>query len=212
VLAGISYADVQPVVTAFSEPNLLGTTADYGAGRWARPMGDNNVASLVVPQPLTGRACSDLTSAGTGAGTCRSNTRTSFDLGSGLADAVSFLEVSPALLGTFPLTVNFAATSGPGSVESTPLNLACSGTCSANFAARNEVFLKGNSPGFQANWTGCDRVTSGTCVVNMMSAKSVSVKFTALPDPCYKDCYKDCVAEGQYKPNVCSQLCHAECD
>lgn len=212
VLAGISYAEVVPVVTAFTERDLYGTRVNFGAGRWAgaalNAIGDNRMVSLVVPQSLTARVCSEAA----GAGACQSHTRTTFDLGAGLAGAVSFLEVTPALLGTSTLSVVRASGSGAGRVVSTPLNLDCTSSCSAAFPTRSEVFLLASSAGHDVVYTGCDSVLGNGCFVTMTGAKTVTVKFVRNnADRCHDACVDLCKEDGQMPPSQCDEACNAEC-
>jgi hypothetical protein len=208
-LAGISYAEVQPVVTGFSESGLGGGERDsLGAGRWRSPLGNDDLVSLVVPNGLTARACSDWSTSG--AGTCFDYTRSNFELFFGLADQVSFLEVTPALLGTYALTVNRAFGSGPGTVNAAPFMTPCTGPCTASFPVRNEVKLTPTSPGYTAEWTGCDRVGLHDCYVTMTAARTVKVKFKAL-NTCVDECLAGCAAEEQFTTAQCLQMCAAEC-
>lgn len=216
LLAGVSYAEVVPVVTAFTERDLYGTRVSFGAGRWAgaalNAIGDNRIVSLVVPQSLTARVCSDAGSGSTGAGACQNHTRTTFDLGTGLAGAVSFLEVTPAPLGTSTLSVVRAPGSGAGRVVSTPLNIDCTSSCSAAFPTRSEVLLLASSAGHDVVFTGCDSVLGNGCFVAMMGAKTVTVKFVPNnADGCYDSCLDLCQEDGQLTPSQCAQSCNAEC-
>ncbi|WP_437637636.1 hypothetical protein [Sorangium sp. So ce854] len=216
VLAGISYAEVVPVVTAFTARDLYGARASFGAGRWAgaalNAIGDNRIVSLVVPQSLTARVCSDAGNGNTGAGACQSHTRTTFDLGAGLASAVSFLEVTPALLGTSTLSVARAPGSGAGRVVSTPLNLDCTSGCSAAFPTRSEVLLLASSPGHNAVFTGCDSVLGGGCFVTMTGARTVTVNFVRNnTEACHDACVDRCREDGLISPSRCEQACNAEC-
>jgi hypothetical protein len=217
VLAGVSYAEVQPVVTAFREREMYGYSASFGPGRWAGgalgSMGDNAIAALVVPPGLTARVCSDAGSTNQGAGACTTFARTTFDVGDGLVDAVSFLEVTPDPLGTYRLTVARAAGSRNGRIVSAPLNLDCTGACSASFPVRSEVKL--TTPGVtsttQVDWSGCDREVGTTCYVSMMSSKTVTVDFKTLDGDCYQECLEGCNALGDMLPRQCVQMCRAEC-
>jgi hypothetical protein len=219
VLSGVSYAEVQHVVTAFTSRDLYGARASFGAGRWAgaalSTIGDNKIVSLVVPQGLLARVCSDAGSTNQGAGACQLHTRSTFDLGSGLASAVSFLEVTPPQLDTFVLTVNRAAGSGPGVVSSAPLGLACTGPCAASFQARSEVRLTGVSSTHDVSFTGCQRVVGSSCYVTMMSAKTVTAKFVTKQPPndpdCYGSCLDACIAGGGLF-SQCVPLCQDECN
>ncbi|WP_437877567.1 hypothetical protein [Sorangium sp. So ce513] len=216
VLAGISYAEVVPVVTAFTAKDLYGARASFGAGRWAgaalNAIGDNRIVSLVVPQSLTARVCSDAGNGNTGAGACQSHTRTTFDLGTGLAGAVSFLEVTPALLGTSTLSVVRASGSGAGRVVSTPLNLDCTSSCSAAFPTRSEVLLLASSPGHDAVFTGCDSVLGNGCFVTMTNARTVTVNFVRNnADGCRDSCLDLCQEDGRLLPHQCEQKCDAQC-
>ncbi|WP_437550785.1 hypothetical protein WME97_07830 [Sorangium sp. So ce367] len=216
VLASTSYAEVVRVVTAFTEKDLYGTRASFGAGRWAgaalNAIGDNRIVSLVVPPTLTARVCSDAGSGNTGAGACQSHTRTTFDLGAGLASAVSFLEVTPPQLGTSTLSVVRAAGSGAGRVVSTPLNLDCTSSCSAAFPTRSEVMLLASSTGHDVVFTGCDSVLGNGCFVTMSAAKTVTVNFVRNnSDACYDSCMDLCHEDGRLTPSQCAQSCNAEC-
>ena len=84
--------------------------------------------------------------------------------------------------GTFPLTVSV---SGSGAVTSSPGSINCpSGSCSADFANNTSVTLTA-TPGSGASlsqWGGaCGG--SGSCVVSMTTARSVSATFTTSPPP-----------------------------
>jgi hypothetical protein len=215
VLAGISYLEVQPVVTAFTERNAYGAEAGFGPGRWAgaalAPLGEDAIRALVVPEGLVARVCTDAGASLQGAGTCMSFSRTSFDLGVPLAGAVSFLEVSPAPLGTYTLQLNRPQSSGPTRVTSAPLGIDCTGLCSYGFAVRSEVKLSAAATATAPEWTGCDRVSGRDCFVTMTSNRAVSVNFPTRDQGCYRECFDECILGGDMLPRQCVQMCTRAC-
>ena len=79
---------------------------------------------------------------------------------------------------TFPLSVSLTG-NGTGGVSSTPPGIACPGTCTASFPEGTAVTLTAQAaPGtlFQG-WTGAGCAGTGTCVVTMNQAQSVSAAF-----------------------------------
>ena len=81
---------------------------------------------------------------------------------------------------TFTLTVTESG-AGTGTVASTtpPNSILCPSTCSASFNAGTMVTLSAtpNSGSLFAGWSGACTATSGTCVVTMSQAQSVTAMF-----------------------------------
>ena len=81
---------------------------------------------------------------------------------------------------TFTLTVTESG-AGTGTVASTnpPDNILCPSTCSASFNAGTVVTLSAtpNSGSLFAGWSGACTATSGTCMVTMSQAQSVTAMF-----------------------------------
>ena len=81
---------------------------------------------------------------------------------------------------TFTLTVTESG-AGTGTVVSTnpPDNIMCPSTCSASFNAGTVVTLSAtpNSGSLFAGWSGACTATSGTCMVTMSQAQSVTAMF-----------------------------------
>lgn len=83
--------------------------------------------------------------------------------------------------GTFPLTVNKAGT-GSGTVTSSPAGINCGTDCSESYTSGTVVTLtaSADSGSVFAGWSGaCDG--TGSCVVTMNAAKSVTATFNLAP-------------------------------
>ncbi len=81
--------------------------------------------------------------------------------------------------GTGPtLTVNFAST-GAGTISSTPAGLGCSTTCSASFPAGSTIMLTATPNGSTfGGWGNCDAVSGQVCTVaNLVANRTVTVTF-----------------------------------
>ena len=79
--------------------------------------------------------------------------------------------------GPFTLTVT---TVGPGSVRSTPAGINCGTDCTESYASGTSVTLTAK-PGRGATFTGWSGACTGTgsCVVSMTQAHTVTATFTA---------------------------------
>jgi hypothetical protein len=81
-------------------------------------------------------------------------------------------------LRTYRLTVNKVGT-GSGRVTSSPSGINCGSTCAANFNYNTVVTLTAapNSNSTFRGWEGNWCSGTGTCVVTMNAAKSVTARF-----------------------------------
>jgi hypothetical protein len=205
---GVSYVEVLPAVTVFAGVEQTGTRASFGPGRWVgtglSPVGGNNIESLFVPDELTARVCRDAGANNQGLN-CQSYSGTRVDHLGSMANDISFIEVTPAPLGTRTLTLTRNAQSGDNRVVSTPLNIDCTGNCSGQFALREEVMLR---PAIAAQnnvtYTGCDRVVGNRCYVTMSSNKTVSAYFTQLDEECFENCQDSCTDDCRDCFDQCS--------
>jgi hypothetical protein len=84
--------------------------------------------------------------------------------------------------GTYTLSVTKAGT-GSGTVTSSPIGINCGLTCSYDFAANSVVTLTATptSPSTFGGWSGASCSGTGTCIVTMSSAQSVTATFNAAP-------------------------------
>jgi hypothetical protein len=82
------------------------------------------------------------------------------------------------------VTVAKAGT-GTGSVTSSPAGIDCGATCSASFAATDQVSLSpvADSGSVFVGWTGCDSQLFNQCIITPSSAKSVTATFNATAPP-----------------------------
>src|SRR6202040_4239774 len=80
----------------------------------------------------------------------------------------------------FALTVSEAGT-GAGTVMSTPTGIICPTTCSANFASGTSVTLTAVAADGStfAGWTGAGCTGTGTCVVTVSAAVTVTATFNS---------------------------------
>lgn len=98
------------------------------------------------------------------------------------AATATFTEIPPD---SFPLTV-LTAGSGAGTVTSTPAGINCGSDCSEIYAANTEVTLTAtpaNGSTF-VGWSG-DCSGTGSCVVTMAAAHSVTATFDEIPPVLY---------------------------
>lgn len=167
--------------------------------------GDNNIASIVVPQGLSANVCSTISATGGGTGSCTTLTRTSFALPAGIANALSYMNVAPVPMSTAQLVVTRTGTIGQ--VVSMPLGIDCPGDCSGAYLARSEVRLRSVPASNDVEWTGCDRITNNDCFVSMTGTQHVSFYVPAFDGECYQDCVAQCDFVGQQ----CIDECHADC-
>lgn len=96
-------------------------------------------------------------------------------------DIGAFEAGSDAAPTAYPLTITLA---GKGSVSSAPTGVTCSGaTCSGTFPIDTEVTLTAKAlTGFTfSGWSGACTNKTGTCVVTMSKAQTVTATFTAAP-------------------------------
>ena len=93
------------------------------------------------------------------------------------------IETPPAPV-TFPLTVTLNGT-GNGSVSSAPAGLSCPGTCTADFLENDQVTLTAMTDADSTfeGWNGAGCSGTGTCIVTMTQAESVTANFSLLPPP-----------------------------
>jgi uncharacterized repeat protein (TIGR02543 family) len=86
----------------------------------------------------------------------------------------------PTQTTTYALTVTKAGT-GTGTVTSTPAGVSCGSTCSATYASGTSVTLSAAAASGSTftGWGGACTNTTGTCVVSMAAARSVTATFTA---------------------------------
>lgn len=95
----VSFVEVTPVVSLFSNSNLFGVRKSFAPGRFRasqgqfRPLFDDAAESVVVPQGLQVRLCTSEGN-GSGGGTCLTTTRSLATLPALLANQVSFVEVT----------------------------------------------------------------------------------------------------------------------
>jgi len=82
-------------------------------------------------------------------------------------------------LNTYTLTVNKTGT-GSGTVTSSPAGIDCGATCAASFDYGTEVTLTAaaDSDSTFAGWSGGGCSGTGTCVVTVNAATSVTANFT----------------------------------
>jgi uncharacterized repeat protein (TIGR02543 family) len=80
---------------------------------------------------------------------------------------------------SFTLAVTKAGT-GSGTVTSTPAGVSCGTTCSASYAGGTSVTLTAApaSGSTFAGWSGACTNTTGTCIVSMSAARTVTATFT----------------------------------
>jgi endoglucanase len=80
---------------------------------------------------------------------------------------------------TFPLSVSVSGT-GTGTVTSNVGGINCGTACSANIASGTSVTLTATAAAGStfAGWTGACTNTTGTCVVSMTQARTVTASFT----------------------------------
>jgi hypothetical protein len=195
-LAGISYLDVMPVVTAFSNTTFGGGRASLYPGVWSGALGlgpvVGGVSSLIVPPGLTARLCSG--------GTCQIHTRSSFST----AFVASSIEVQPVSNPQL-LTVQRHSLSAGGSVVSVPDGVSCAGfPCFANFHDRGYVRLRGYADAANGlvTWSGCDTVSDNDCLVSMLGARTVTVRFEQVCNIAL--CVNACVLDGIPRPQCLS--------
>jgi sugar lactone lactonase YvrE len=177
------------------------TPAQLAAGGTPTPavtVGDDGSSTLVAPRQLAFDAHGDLwvasqesavleytaeqlTSSGdpTPSGVLRGPT-TQLENPAGLA-ILGAAETPPPPVET--LTVSHAGT-GSGTVTSTPGGISCGATCSAPFAQGSSVTLTATPAAGSvfAGWSGACSGT-GTCTVDMTSARTVTATFSAAPPP-----------------------------
>ncbi len=97
--------------------------------------------------------------------------------GAGIVNAAAAVSAAQAL-NSYTLTVNKSGT-GSGTVSSTPPGINCGTSCSYAFPVNTSVTLSAISDsgsGF-SGWSGAGCSGTGTCVVNMSSAQSVTATF-----------------------------------
>jgi hypothetical protein len=84
-------------------------------------------------------------------------------------------------LNTYELTVNKAGT-GSGTVTSAPTGIDCGTTCTASFDYNTEVTLTADESAGStfSGWSGSGCSGTGTCMVTMDTARSVTVNFTSV--------------------------------
>jgi sugar lactone lactonase YvrE len=93
------------------------------------------------------------------------------------------LFVVPGAPANSTLTATIGGT-GSGSINSSPATIACTSSCSGNFASGTSVTLTAvpNPGSALANWTGCDLVNGLVCTVTGLSGpRSVGVSFALAP-------------------------------
>ena len=103
---------------------------------------------------------------------------------SGTNQCIVTMNSAQSVSATFVTEASFtltAAVSGSGTVTSAPSGINCGSTCSASFASGAQVTLN-EAPASGWSFTGWGGACSGTgsCVVTMSAAKSVSATFTQL--------------------------------
>ncbi len=84
--------------------------------------------------------------------------------------------------GGFALTVTRAG-AGSGAISSAPSGISCGSTCQATFASGTSVTLTATASAGSvfAGWSGGVCSGTGSCVVSMSAARSVTATFNALP-------------------------------
>ncbi len=72
---------------------------------------------------------------------------------------------------------------GLGSVTSSPPGIACGATCTTTYPGGTAVVLTANAPvgSVFGGFTGCDSMTTTTCIVSLATARNVDAMFTAVP-------------------------------
>ncbi len=90
---------------------------------------------------------------------------------------------SSTTLSNYTLTVNRIGT-GSGTVNSSPSGIDCGQACSASFLSGTSVTLAAAAGGDStfAGWSGSGCSGTGTCVVSMTAARSVTARFNFIPD------------------------------
>jgi len=78
------------------------------------------------------------------------------------------------------LTVQFASSTGTGSVVSTPPGINCATTCSVTFATGTAVNITASASTGSSfgSWTNCDFVNGQTCIITSLTAdRTVTITF-----------------------------------
>jgi uncharacterized repeat protein (TIGR02543 family) len=90
-----------------------------------------------------------------------------------------------------PATVSLSvASSGPGTITSTPAGITCGSDCSESYASGTKVTLTvtPSAGATFSGWSGACSGTTATCTVTMDAAKTVKASFTAQnPSDCIFD-------------------------
>ena len=177
VPSGLNVPDAPKVMAQMAGPGSAGVS-------FAAPL--NNGGSPVIDYALN---CSAINASGSANGT--KSPLTVINLVPGLAYSCSVtarnsvgvsapsaaVSITPMATTTYHLLT--VATSGVGTVASTPTGINCGNTCSAIYAVKTVVTLKA-VPGLNkkfSGWNGACTGTALTCSVTMEGARSVGARF-----------------------------------
>ena len=184
VRAAFSYGGARPRMQLFH--GTADSTLNYNnfgeeMKQWTNVLGVSQTPSLTdTPQPGWTRT----RHGGTGVqapveGISVSGVGHSLPLSGQAAMAIAFFGLDQTNNTTFPLTVTKSGT-GSGTVTSSVGGINCGSTCSANIASGTAVTLTA-APAAGSTFTGWSGACtgSGTCLVTMTAAQSVTATFTA---------------------------------
>lgn len=212
----ISFLEVIPVVTGFSDQNLYGRRESFSPGTYlAREkglggVGNNDMESIVVPPGLRAQVCVSYDSSGGPVAPCQDTRRSLLEIRNDVQDQVGYINVDYV---ENRKTLTVAKNGNSGRVRSVPIGINCGLGCQAGFHGGGLVRLvpyPSNSTD-TTDWSGCDKISDGDCIVTMSSARSVTATFRPkeFNQACYDDCLGDCVGESLYSTCVplCTDLC-----
>ena len=208
-MGGISYLEILPRVTTFSDTDFYGARQTFGVGTHT-VVPSSPVRSIVVVPGQTAVACT--APPGVSGRFCATFTNSADDLGPELAGKVTGLQISstPA-----PATYHVSAgtTTGGGIIASEPWGILCGEACSASFPAGSQLTLTAtpSEPGATVTWQGCDSVVNGGCVLTVNRDRGVTATFVAACEPemvqeCEDGCYDSCAGRV-----TCIKRCIAGC-
>jgi predicted outer membrane repeat protein len=182
-------------------PRILGGTVDMGAFEqtiYTLTVTKDGTGSGTVTSSPTGIDCGTDCSESFVAGTVVTLT-TTVDTGStftgwsgactGMGDCILTMDAAKSVTATFTLEQRqldiTLAGNGSGSVNSTPAGIACPGDCSELFDYGTVVTLTATADTGSTfvGWTGASCSGTGTCVITMDAAKSVTATFTQEQHP-----------------------------
>jgi hypothetical protein len=212
-IIGLSYIQVEPVVSVFAEAYGNGVSESFGPGDFlAREgglarLGNETGGTLFVPAELTARLCSgDFHESGSG--DCATYRRSQLTLPAKLEHKVSYVSVTP-LQSPRMLSLTVVPGTAEGVVTSNPHGLVCQGSpCQAMFHSHTLVQLTAKaSPLGLPTWEGCHRQSSTQCEVFALDAASVSVRFDKAPEACVAECVAECPKTHKKAYEACASEC-----